>query len=523
MQGRDGPRHVHARIGQNPSVPDQRTLRLRIEGVVFVERQHHIVEPKPLRTVDRHDLHLARLRHVTLLAGLEKRHEVPEAHTRLHRLLELRSGPQHVRETLLGEFAPRTLRILRQRGTQLAERADEALGRKTQRKHTREFGCVRNFLPILRPRKRRATEMLVGLSVARMIGKSQRVEKRQQGRRVENGALAFPDDTRKPALLQRRRQTLAKRVGADQHRGGNAARDRINRLQCVEHGFDEILRLRSRRLDRLHETVQFGLRRLVLRRLPAGELVLKPSVHEDRVDGRRDGRTIAPGLLERADLIGPARPLPREDADVTVAPAVDRLLAIADDKDGLLPVRLLGLLDESREGRPLLAARILELVQRPRPNLRVHPVLKRQPRVIPKSRDEPRHVREHQPPRVPHAFGVLRLEGPDERPDATRHLELRPDHVSVERRDRIPDRRRLRAAKGIGLAVEGEFDRRAREKPLAHLDKLLRKPLHARERSAEPAHPRDKLPPCIGIDDALKGVGSGLETGAPRHFPQPKI
>ena len=327
------PRHLRARIGQDPAVADERTLRLRIDRIVLVERQHHVVETKSLRAVDRHDPHLARLRHVAFLLGREKAREVRESHSGLKPKLEFRRGAKHVRKTRLSERAPRLGRLLGKTRTQLTERADDPLRRKGQRELTGNLRHLRDCLPVLRLRERRTPEVLIGLLVAGMVRQRERVDEHRERGRVEDGALAFPHDALESAALQLHRQKLAEPVRPHEHRGGNAALHRIDRLERVEDRLDEILRLRPRRLDGLHEPAELRLRRLMLRRLPARELVLQPPVDENRVDRLHDRLAVAPRLLELVRRIRPALALPREDPDVSVAPAVDRLFAVTNDED----------------------------------------------------------------------------------------------------------------------------------------------------------------------------------------------
>ena len=484
--------HPRARIGQHPAVRLERTVRLRRERVVFVERQHDIVEAEALRAVDRHDLDLARLGDVPLLLRFEIAREVREPHARLHRKLELRGRAQKVREALLREDAPRLRRILGKERAQLAEDADEAARREGARGPGRDLGGGRHALGILGAGERGRAEVTVGLRVPRMVGERDEVEVAAQRGRVVDGALAFPHDAGKARRLQLRREELAHRVRPHQHRGRETSGDRIHGLQRVEDRRDEVRRLRAGRLHALHVAAQLGTRRLVDRRGPRREVVLHPSVHKHGIHRVHDRGARPVRLDQFARRIRAALPLAREDADVAVAPAVDRLLAVADDEDALVAVRLLRLLDQRTHRLPLLAARVLELVERPRANLRVHAVLEAEALLVGKSRNEPRHVGEDEPSRRAHLLRILRLVDGDEREDAARELQLEAKHVAADGPHRRADRRRLFAAVAERLAVERDVDRRAREE-IVLLEELLRKSLHALEAAAEAFDPRGEV------------------------------
>ena len=165
-----------AGIRQNPSIGDKRPVRGRVDRVVLVERQHHVVEAKALGAVDGHYPHLPRLGDVALLLGRQELREVREPHSRLHPELELGRGAEKIRKARLCELAPRLLRVLGPQGAQLAEDADKSARRERLRGEHRELARLRNARREPGARKRRRGEVRVRLAVARMVRKRHEVE-----------------------------------------------------------------------------------------------------------------------------------------------------------------------------------------------------------------------------------------------------------------------------------------------------------------------------------------------------------
>ena len=445
--------------------------------------------------MDRHDLDLAGLGQVALLLRGKEAREVREARPGLGGQLEFARRTEHVRKARLAESVPRDLRIFRQLRAQIAQRADKALRRECKGHLARNGRGLRESVRMKRRRERGQTEMTPGHLVARMVRQLDEIQERRERRRVENGALALPDDALDAQRLESLRKLGAKGVRTDEDRRGEAASHRIDRTQGVRHRLDEVLHLGSRRVESVDEAVQLRPGRFVFGTLPGREFGRDRTARKHTVHGFDDSRTRAVRLHQLAELIAPALLLSLENRHVAVAPAVDRLLAVADDEDRLLAARLLRLVHEITQGLPLFAARVLELIQRPCANARIETILKCEALVHPKAGDETRHVAEDQLARVTHARGIVLLERLQQRVDAAGEFELATDDIAVHAHHRRADlRRRLTAIDAVLVlaAAEIEFNGCPRENLGAQLDELLGE-ARRRERAAEMTDPINKL------------------------------
>ena len=148
---------------------------------------------------------------------------------------------------------------------------------------------------------------------------------------------------------------------------------------------------------------------------------------EHPVDGIGDLLRVAVGFVQFAQLVFPALPLPREDGDVAVAPAIDRLLAVADDKDAFLTIGLHRLVNEIAQSIPLFMARILELVQCPMTDAGVHTVFQREPRIRRQRGNQARHITEGQAATRANLPRILLLERLEKRVETLGCLHLPPE------------------------------------------------------------------------------------------------
>ena len=121
----------------------------------------------------------------------------------------------------------------------------------------------------------------------------------------------------------------------------------------------------------------------MLIRLPARELATQPPAHEDTVHRLYDGWRRAISLVEFLRVVSFfVRRFTAKYPDIAVAPTVDRLLPVTNDKDRFFAVRSLRLFDERRERSPLLAARVLKFIKRPCADLRVEAVFERETNIV---------------------------------------------------------------------------------------------------------------------------------------------
>ena len=230
---------------------------------------------------------------------------------------------------------------------------------------------------------------------------------------------------------------------------------------------------------------------------PVGEFALDETllVGEDGVDGLDDGGARPPRLVELADLVEPRVALVLEDRDVAVAPAVDGLLRVADDEDGLLAVGLLGLVNEVRERLPLLAARVLELVQGPGADVRIGAVFEGEAAVVGQGGDEARHVREDEVAARADARLVEFLERIEKPPVALGEAELRAERTGEDVAESLPHNPRLVAGELERLSVECESVVVAVEISVDFLQEGACNPFGVRKTPREGSHPMRDIAP----------------------------
>ena len=233
----------------------------------------------------------------------------------------------------------------------------------------------------------------------------------------------------------------------------------------------------------------------MLVRFPARELAAQPPAHEDAVHRLNDGGRRAISLVELSLVVSFfVRRFTAEYPDITVTPAVDRLLPVADDKDRLFAVRSLRFFDERRERGPLFTARVLKFIESPCADLRVEAVFECEANVVWERRDEARHIVEDEKPLPAHLGVVVLLVFRYKAVDTAGKLKPTAHDKTADANDCSTHGSRLGTAEGIRLSVERHIDCRAREEAV-HLEELLCKSLESVETAAEVPHPFDELGP----------------------------
>ncbi len=131
----------------------------------------------------------------------------------------------------------------------------------------------------------------------------------------------------------------------------------------------------------MHKALALFVVHLMLGAMPFAEL-LQPLHAEDAIHGIGDFLRKAPRFIAPIEHIASAFALAGENRHVSIAPAVDCLLAVADHKDAARAVLALQrFVDKVSERGPLFAAGILKFIKRPVANARIEPIFKRQSRI----------------------------------------------------------------------------------------------------------------------------------------------